>query len=189
MISLRARSVCVSPSKTSTPPLPVSRAVPLIQSILFFLNRNSTPLVSPVDDRGPCALHLRPCRSRRQRCPERRWLTPHSLRVLDDLQRVRVLEQRLGRNAAPQQARAAERLLLLDDGDFQPELRGADRGHIAAGAGADHDDVVFVGHGSSRVRRVSLAASTRTGGRSAVVRAGGLRRVGAPRRAAPDRGG
>ena len=47
MISLRARSVCVSPSKTSTPPLPVSRAVPLIQSILFFLNRNSTPLVRP----------------------------------------------------------------------------------------------------------------------------------------------
>ena len=50
MISLRARSVCCSPSNTSTPPLPVSRAVPLIQSILFFLKRNSTPLVRPVDD-------------------------------------------------------------------------------------------------------------------------------------------
>ena len=52
MISLRARSVCFSPSKTSTPPLPVSRAVPLIQSILFFLNRNSTPLVRPVTMRS-----------------------------------------------------------------------------------------------------------------------------------------
>ena len=56
MISLRACSVCVSPSKTSTPPLPVRRAVPLIQSILFFLNRNSTPLVSPVT-----ILSLRAC--------------------------------------------------------------------------------------------------------------------------------
>jgi hypothetical protein len=36
MISRRARSVCLSPSNTSTPPFPVSRAVPLIQSILFF---------------------------------------------------------------------------------------------------------------------------------------------------------
>ncbi len=52
MISLRARSVCCSPSNTSTPPLPVSRAVPLIQSILFFLNRNSTPLVRPVTTRS-----------------------------------------------------------------------------------------------------------------------------------------
>ena len=52
MISLRARSVCASPSNTSTPPLPVSRAVPLIQSILFFLNRNSTPLVRPVTTRS-----------------------------------------------------------------------------------------------------------------------------------------
>ena len=35
---------------------PVSRAVPLIQSILFFLNRNSTPLVRPVT-----ILSLRAC--------------------------------------------------------------------------------------------------------------------------------
>jgi hypothetical protein len=58
---------------------------------------------------------------------------------------VRVLEQRLRRDAAPQQAGAAERLLLLDDGRLQPELRGADRRDVAAGAGADHDYVVFVG--------------------------------------------
>ena len=47
MISL-ASSVCFSPSKTSTLPLPASRAVPLIQSILFFLKRNSMPRVRPL---------------------------------------------------------------------------------------------------------------------------------------------
>ena len=52
MMSRRARSVCVSPSNTSTPPFPVSRAVPLIHSILFFLNRNSTPLVKPLTIRS-----------------------------------------------------------------------------------------------------------------------------------------
>src|SRR5438067_1774461 len=69
------------------------------------------------------------------------------LRVLHDLQRMRVFEQRLRRNAAPIQAGAAQRFLLLDDGRLEPELRGADRGDVAAGAGADHNHVVFVGHG------------------------------------------
>ena len=64
------------------------------------------------------------------------------LRVLNDLQRVRVLEQRLGRDAAPDQAGAAKRLLLLDDGDFLAQLRRADRGDVAARSRADHDDIV-----------------------------------------------
>ena len=68
------------------------------------------------------------------------------LRALHNLQRMRVLEQGLGRNAAPDEAGAAERLLLLDTGYFEPELGGADRGHIPTGAGSNHDDVVFVGH-------------------------------------------
>ena len=50
------------------------------------------------------------------------------LRVLHDLQGVGVLEQRLGRNAAPDEAGAAQRLLLLDNGDLESELRRADRG-------------------------------------------------------------
>ena len=66
------------------------------------------------------------------------------LRRLRDLQRVRVLEQRLGGNAAPDEAGAAERLLLLDDGHLQAQLRGANGRHVAARAGADHDDVVLV---------------------------------------------
>src|SRR5229473_2969312 len=68
------------------------------------------------------------------------------LGVLDDLQGVRMLEQRLGRDTAPQQARPAERLLFLDNGCFQPELRGSNRGHISAGPGADHNDVILLGH-------------------------------------------
>ena len=45
-----------APPVTSTLPPPASRPVPLIHSILFFLNRNSTPLVRPVT-----ILFLRAC--------------------------------------------------------------------------------------------------------------------------------
>ena len=100
MISLRARSVCFSPSNTSTPPLPASRAVPLIQSILFFLNRNSTPLRQAGDDLVLARLHLRHVDADAA-SPDAEGDAP-LLRVLHDLQRVRVLEQRLGRDAAPQ---------------------------------------------------------------------------------------
>src|SRR5688572_4841374 len=49
MISFRAARDCVAPScsDTSTPSPPVSRAVPLIQSILFFLKSISMPPVRP----------------------------------------------------------------------------------------------------------------------------------------------
>jgi len=72
---------------------------------------------------------------------------PPFLRRLCDFQRVRVLEQRLGRDASPVQARAAQALLPLDDGDLQAELRRADRGRVAAGAGPDDDHVERVRHG------------------------------------------
>ena len=55
-ISLDAARLCLSPSTTSTVPRPVIAAVPLIHSILFFLNRNSTPFVRPVT-----TLSLRAC--------------------------------------------------------------------------------------------------------------------------------
>ena len=86
------------------------------------------------------------------------------VRVLDDLQRVRVLEQRLRRDAAPDQTGAAERLLLLDDGDLLPELRGADRGDIAARTRADHDDIVW--HSGTR-RLLSQVTTGLTRGVSA----------------------
>ena len=71
------------------------------------------------------------------------------LRRLRDFQRVRVFEQSLGGNAAPNQAGAAERLLLLDDRDLEAQLRGANRGDISTGAGANHYNVVLVSHNLS----------------------------------------
>ena len=64
---------------------------------------------------------------------------------------MRVLEQRLGGNASPQQARPAKRLLLLDDRDFESELSGPNCGNVAACARTDHDDVVFVRHALDRL--------------------------------------
>jgi len=57
---------------------------------------------------------------------------------------MRVLEQRLGRDAAPDEARASQRFLFLHDGDLLAELRAADRRHVAAGSSADDDDVIRV---------------------------------------------
>ena len=59
---------------------------------------------------------------------------------------LRRAQQRLGRNASPIVADAAE-IGLLDHGGLEPELRRADRGDVAAGTGADDDDVEgSVGH-------------------------------------------
>ena len=58
------------------------------------------------------------------------------------------MQQRLGRDTADVQARAAQRLAPFDTGGFEAQLGTADRGHIAAGAGADDDDIV-AGHGRS----------------------------------------
>ena len=60
---------------------------------------------------------------------------------------ARAVQQRLGRDAAHPQAGAAERRLVvlaqscIDAGDFQAQLRGADRRDVSAGAAADHDDI------------------------------------------------
>ena len=70
------------------------------------------------------------------------------LHVVVDLGRA---QQRLGRDAAPVQADAAE-IGFFDDRGLETELRGADRGDVAAGAGADDDDVEgCVGHGYALV--------------------------------------
>ena len=72
------------------------------------------------------------------------------LHVVENLGRA---QQRLGGNAAPVEADAAE-IVALDDGGLEAELRGADRGDIAAGAGADDQDV----EGSVRhVRHAALS--------------------------------
>ena len=65
------------------------------------------------------------------------------LKIMKDLRRA---QQRLGRNAAPVQADAAQ-IVALDDGGLESELRRADGADITARAGADDDDVeVRVGH-------------------------------------------
>ena len=58
------------------------------------------------------------------------------------LEHLRGVKQRLGGDAADVEAGAAERLALLDHGDLHAELRGADRADIAAGAGADDDEII-----------------------------------------------
>ena len=69
-------------------------------------------------------------------------------------EQVRGVQQRLGRDAADVEAGAAQTRLALGVGigvgfaarGLEAELRGADRGHVAAGPAADDEDVEFFGH-------------------------------------------
>ena len=61
-------------------------------------------------------------------------------------EKVRVRNQRLGRDAAPVDAHAAD-FFLLDAGDFEAELTGADGARVAAGSTAENDDIVRGAHG------------------------------------------
>ena len=133
---MRARSVCVSPSKTSMAFAAGQPRRPLDPVNLVLLEEKLDPLRHPADDAILARVHLRHVEADRAR--SRAGDTPF-LRLLDDLESVGVLEQRLRGDATPQQARPAERLLFLDHGDGQAELRGADGGNIPAGARADHD--------------------------------------------------
>src|SRR6185503_12147407 len=84
------------------------------------------------------------------------------LRLREGLARV---EERLARDAADAEARAAERGRLLDDGDAHAELRGADGARVAAGAAADDDEIEpFARHQMSSSRRAgsSRRSFTRT---------------------------
>ncbi len=69
--------------------------------------------------------------------------------VPDDLERMRMLEQCLGRNASPDEAGPAEGLLFFDDGYFLSKLGAANRGNIAARTRADDHHVIRTGQGSS----------------------------------------
>ena len=65
-------------------------------------------------------------------------------------------QQRLGRDAAPVEADAAE-LLALDDRDLHAELGGADGGDIAAGPRADNCEIeARFGHHTSMVTGSSI---------------------------------
>src|SRR5262249_31647698 len=94
------------------------------------------------------------------------------------------VEQGLGRDAADVHADAAE-LLLLDDGDREAELGGADGADIAARSAAEDDDIVGIRHfrspwpGGSRASASGSAGTARRwrrrsrGGRTTWSRASG----------------
>src|SRR5882724_8205349 len=71
---------------------------------------------------------------------------------------LRGLEQRLRGDASGVQAGSAERkaavavLPFIDAGDFELVLGGMNRGGIARGPAADHDDVIEVVHTPSTMR-------------------------------------
>ena len=69
-------------------------------------------------------------------------------RRLDHVQDFSAGQQRLGRDAAPVEAGAAEKF-LLDQRDLRAILRRPDRGHIAARSSANHGDVEFFHFGES----------------------------------------
>src|SRR4051812_10855940 len=56
--------------------------------------------------------------------------------------KLRVEQQRLGRDAAHVQAGAAELVVFLNEGDFQAKLAGADGGCVTGRAGANDGNVV-----------------------------------------------
>ena len=112
-----------------------SVAVPAMCVILFFLNRKPTPLLTL------------------SAMPRLRWIIagksgahvagddPELLGAVEGLEHLGRAQQRLGRDAAPVEADPTE-VLALDAGGLEAELRAADRRDVAAGAGADHDDIV-----------------------------------------------
>ena len=72
------------------------------------------------------------------------------LAVVQQVQDLCVAQQRLGWDTTDVQADAAQEL-TVDDRNLLAQLRGPDRGHIAARPTADDDDVVFSGlsHGTA----------------------------------------
>ena len=80
----------------------------------------------------------------------------HLFRFLDDLRRV---QQRLRRNAADVETDAAELRPALDQRDFHAEIGRAERSGVAAGTGAEHDDIEVVGCSE----RMTVGVRTRSG--------------------------
>ncbi len=111
----------------------------------------------------------------------RRKLRRHAARALDDgfhvklgldrfqaklvgglhqVEDFRGTQERLGRDTAPIEADAAQRL-ALDNRGLQPKLAGPDRGDIAARPGTDDDEVEITGHCVSLVGWVERSETHR----------------------------
>ena len=74
--------------------------------------------------------------------------------VADLLGDLRAVQERLGRDAAPVQARAAD-LGPLDQRHRQPEPRGAQRTRVPPGPAPEHHDVVRVSHRATSVEALA----------------------------------
>ena len=59
----------------------------------------------------------------------------------EGMKNLGLVNQVLGGNAAPVQAHPTD-LVFLDNSDLHAKLRGTDRGHVAAGTGADDCNVI-----------------------------------------------
>ena len=112
------------------------RPVPWKAAILFFLNRKATPLVV-----ASTTSPLRFISWAKSSLGGAEHDAVHGEVVARLLEQMRGLQQRLGRDAADIEAGAAEGGALLDHRHLHAELGGADRRHIAARTGADHDEV------------------------------------------------
>ena len=118
-------------------------AVPWTVSILFFFSRKATPSTLPFTPWSlKASILARSSLGGGTSMPMAAKAVPGLLEALGGVQ------QRLGRDAADVEAGAAEGGALLDHGHLQAQLGRADGAHIAAGAGADHDQVV--GHEDQR---------------------------------------
>ena len=144
-------------SLTASLPLPASRASPSMTVTLFFFRRCPTPRESC------CAT----CRERLTTAAgveaQVVGLEAELLQVVHEVEDLGRAQQRLGRDAAPVEADAAQ-MLALDEAGLHPELGRTDGGDVAAGAPADDDEVELLGHGASpvrlaRVRRQTVATS------------------------------
>ena len=71
--------------------------------------------------------------------------------VREQVRQLGVAQQRLGRDAADVEAHAAP-VLVLDHGDAEAELSGADGGDVPAGTGTEDDDVEGIAHPSTLTR-------------------------------------
>jgi hypothetical protein len=101
---------------------------------LVLFHQEADAVVEPFGD-GPRALD-----HRRRIVADLAGREPIILGVLQVMENLRRTQQRLGRDAAPIEANAAQ-IFALDDGRRKAKLRGADGGDVSAGAGTDDDDV------------------------------------------------
>ena len=121
-------------------------ASPQITAILFFFIRKATPSLSRA---GHLARALHDRLGIEADLLGRQAVVLGVLQVVEDLGRA---QQRLGGDAAPVEADAAQ-IVALDDGRLEAELGGADGRDVAAGARADDDDVeALLSHGGALLR-------------------------------------